>query len=349
MDTPKTNTEVSLQWIYKLKRKDMLPALTIRGIPAFRDPKDHKKHYYLKPIENWLQIKYLFFKKGDKSPICNFENIDRDPIIDCAFRAAMKAASGVQLVFPHKKNYYKPYGGGNTLGKIKEIARQICEITERYRTSTYTHPYNGLSNAVINCYEPSPLNNGILLLQLLNCRGGRTFIKGLNKKYSLWNPYRFVISVQILLDFELLLIFLQKKESILNPKPNIPWMFKDNWRERVMGRLMESICKLSSVGNEGYDLFSQEQVLRIALRTKTKGKGAWLRSFVEGQYNDIRKEEKTRGVKQRTKKEYAQVIANNIWPSEKFQEMAKRHWIYSQDKLETKIENYLKNHISKEK
>ena len=300
----------------------------------------------------WLRLQYPFFRKAESCVLFHWHEIPHSPLFDHVFDVIDYAIFNVELM--DKSTYYSRAHGKVSLDTIREISQEVCEAVEKYKYEVAEglaqKPNSNISKS--RYYNPahSALDNGEALIDFMQTPKGRKFAVNFGRKHHIVIPQLYILSLQILLDFELFVYLLLKKELKLESFPKIPTVCKTTWRDRALGILNINICKLSVLANEFYLIRKENQ--KPAENGKHKGEPlrnlvlTWYEALQDGA--EITIDEKNALEKElardwRGKLAWATIIAKLIWKTEKDGKMLKKEKITSEERLMERIKKLLEN------
>jgi len=325
----------------KLLQKDGI--LDAKTIEALLSKPNSKPGIHAGTIEHWLELHPLLFKHGENGPIFQLEEIKHEAIFSTVFDCAIRARKRVFNPIPEDEDNFLSF----PFSKLKDMSKNICDALDVYKHDVNLgreeklHGGGGVYGAYYSldnfAIVPTLLDNGEALLEYIQTSKGRKFIKDFGDEFEVEYPLMCVLSLQILMDMEIFVLLMQKREKELDPAPDIIKDIGPDWRERIMSRLLASILKTSGITEEGEGLlFKSTNYERNASRKFEKVRTAILN------YYDLSLSEEERRAKRHTA---VDIITKALLPIPAIFEEAKRL------KMETKagFETYVFTVLSKER
>ena len=301
---------------------------------------------------SWLRLQYPCFRKGESCVLFHWHEIPHGPLFDHVFEVIDQAIFNVELM--DKSTYFSRAHGKFPLDKIREMAQEVCEAVESYKHEVAEGRAQKPNSHIARSryYNPArtALDNGEALLDFIQTPKGRKFVVDFGKRHNIGIPLPYVLSLQILLDFELFVCLLLQMESKLESFPKIPKICEATWRDRALGILNTNICKLSVLANEFYVIHKENQT--PAENGRRKGEAlrnlalAWHEALQNGAEITIDEKnslEKEIGRDWSGKIAWAAIIAKLILRSEKDGKILEGEKITSEERLKARIKKLLEN------
>lgn len=301
---------------------------------------------------SWLKLQYPCFRKGESCVLFYWHEIPHSPLFDHVFDVIDQAIFNVELM--DKSTYFSRAHGNFPLEIIREMAQEVCEAVENYKREVdegrTVKPNSNIARS--RYYNPAhtALDNGEALIDFVQTPKGRKFVVDFGKRNKIGIPLPYVLSLQVLLDFELFVCLLLKQESKLESFPKVPKACEATWRDRALGILNTNICKLSVLANEFHVIHKENQTPAENGRRKGEALRNLALAWHEALQNraEITIDEKNALEKQIArnwsgKTAWAAIIAKLILRSEKDGKILKQEKITSEERLQARIQKLLEN------